>query len=278
MIAYDLKAAGVIVSKSLNTIRRVNLVLSAVGAAVFAALFLYIAVAPKDFDQRTRDFAIAKVKDKVDGELSGAARSETADSISDFAGVFSERLQTQIEEMRAGLDAGAAGFIADVLAAACKLDCERRAQAEIAVTAFYEATIARYGVHLERMQNLIEGEYDAIMSDLRADLKIFTASSFAALAFALLLSIFRGPAAAHLLPFSFALSGSTVLATLWYALGQDWVMTIIFSNYWGWAYPSVLAVIAFFLCDIAANKARITSFVLNGIGNAFGGAFQFAPC
>lgn len=262
----------------LHTIRRINLILSAVGAVVFAALFLYIAFAPKDFDQRTRDFAIAKVKDKVDGELSGAAQTETADDISDFAGVFSERLQTEIEEMRASLDAGVAEFVADVLAAACKLDCERRAQAEIAVTAFYEATIANYGVHLERMQNLIEGEYDAIMSDLRADLKIFTATSFIALSFALLLAIFRGPAAAHLLPFSIALSGSTVLAAFWYALGQDWVMTIIFSNYWGWTYPSVLAVIAFFLCDIAANKARITSFVLNGIGNAFGGAFHFAPC
>ncbi len=55
-------------------------------------------------------------------------------------------------------------------------------------------------------------------------------------------------------------------------------MTIIFSNYWGWTYPIVLSIIIFFLADIAANKARITSAVFNFIGNAVGGAANFTPC
>ncbi|MDA0663216.1 MAG: hypothetical protein O3B08_10315 [Proteobacteria bacterium] len=116
------------------------------------------------------------------------------------------------------------------------------------------------------------------MSKLRNDLKIFSGSSFIALFAAFLLSIFRANAAAHLLPFSIALSASTLTAVIWYVFGQDWVMTMIYSSYWGWAYPAVLSVIAVFLAEIAVNKARITTAVLNSIGNALGGLFHLIPC
>lgn len=265
-------------SENLANIRKINFVLSAIGAAVFAALFLYISLAPKDFDKRTRDFAIARVQDKVDAQLSAAAHSQTADDIVKFAGIFSERLEGNIEAFRASLDAGIATFIADVLASACKLDCERKAQAEEAVKAFFEAVIEQYGYALDRVQNFIVGEYDEVMGELRADLKIFAGTSFAALFFALMLTIFRGRAAAHLLPFSIALTGATLLAAYWYVFGQDWVMAVIFSDYWGWAYPTVLSVIAFFLADIAANKARITTAVFNTIGHIFSSGFHISPC
>lgn len=265
-------------SDTLVAIRRVNVVLTAVGAAAFIAFFLYITVAPKDFDQRTRSFAITKVKARVDDQFSKIAQSKVANKATEFAGNFSERLEREIQVLRNSLDAGVAKFIADVLAAACKLDCERRDEAEKAVTAFYESTIARHGFALNRMRHLIEGEYDATMEELRDDLKIFSGSSFIALVFAFLLSVFRGNAAAHLLPFSIALSIATLIAVIWYVFGQDWVMTMIFSTYWGWAYPIVLSVIAVFLVDIAVNRARITTTVLNVIGNGLGGLFQLIPC
>ena len=265
-------------SNTLVAIRTVNVVLTAVGAAAFVAFFLYITVAPKDFDHRTRSFAITKVKAKVDDQFSKAAQSKAANKATEFAGIISERLEREIQILRDSLDAGVAEFIADILAAACKLDCERRDEAAKAVTAFYGSTIARHGLALDRMRNLIEGEYDAIMEELRDDLKIFSGSSFVALLFAFLLSIFRRHAAAHLLPFSIALSAATLIAVIWYVFGQDWVMTMIYSTYWGWAYPVVLSVIAVFLVDIAVNRARITTTVLNGIGNGLGGSFHLIPC
>jgi hypothetical protein len=265
-------------SNTLVAIRTVNVVLTAVGAAAFVAFFLYITLAPKDFDQRTRSFAITKVKAKVDDQFSKAAQSKAANKVTEVAGIFSERLEREIQILRDSLDAGVAEFIADVLAAACKLDCERRDEAAKAVTAFYQSTIARHGLALDRMRNLIEGEYYAVMKALRDDLKIFSGSSFVALSFAFLLSIFRGNAAAHLLPFSIALSAATLIAVYWYVFGQDWVMTMIYSTYWGWAYPVVLSVIAVFLVDIAVNRARITTIVLNVIGNGLGGSVHLIPC
>jgi hypothetical protein len=153
-----------VMSSTLVAIRTVNVVLTAVGAVVFAAFFLYITVAPKDFDQRTRNFAIAKVKAKVDDQFSKAVQSKAANKATEFLGKYSERLENDIQKLRDSLDAGVAEFIADVLAAACKLDCERRDQAAKAVTAFYESMIARHGLALDRLRTLIEGEYDAFRS------------------------------------------------------------------------------------------------------------------
>lgn len=263
---------------NLNRIRVVNLVLTALGAVIFTSLLSYIVFAPKDFDERTRNFAISKVQDKVDDKLSSLADSDTANRLSDFAGRISDRLGARVDDMRNSLDSGMDVFIADILAAACKLDCERREEAKNAVRNFYETSILRHGMALERIEDLIEGEYDDVMGELRADLRIFTGSNALALAFAFLLSLFRGRAAAHLLPISLALTGATVLAVIWYAFGQDWVTTVLFSNYWGWAYSSILGVLSVLMVDIAANKARVTSFVFNTIGNGVGSAFNFVPC
>jgi hypothetical protein len=261
-----------------QAIRAINLTLTAVGAAVFAALLLYIVLAPTDFDQRTRDFAIAVVESRVQESLSDVARSETADRLTEIAGRLSERLEQRINALRDALDAGLDVFIADVLAAACELDCDRRDEARQAVRDFFEDSIARYGFALERIESLIVGEYEETMGELRADLSIFSGGNFLALAFAFGLAVFRGPAAAHLLPISLALTAATALAVTWYVLGQDWVMTIIFNDYWGWAYDVLLAVLALLMIDIAANRARVTSVVLNRVGNVFGGALSFVPC
>ncbi|MGB3626759.1 MAG: hypothetical protein WA989_13070 [Henriciella sp.] len=95
-----------------------------------------------------------------------------------------------------------------------------------------------------------------------------------AFALALFLSIFRGPAARHLLPISITLTVTTILAVVWYAFGQDWVMTVIYSDYWGWGYSFLLAGLSALMIDIAANRARVTSAILN----ALPGGMSFSPC
>ena len=259
-------------------IRLLNLILTAIGAAVFVALFAYVKFAPEDFDQRTRDFAISKIESEVEEGLRDMTQSDTAESISEFAGRFSGDLQGRIDVLREGLDQGLDETIADILAAACRLDCERREQARQAVEAAFQTSILRYAGAIERVEKIVVGEYDDVMAELRSDLTIFSGSNGVALLFAFLLSVFRGPAAKHLLPISILLTGATALMICWYIFGQDWVMTIIFSNYWGWAYSIGLGVLSIFMIDIAAFRAQLTSIVLNSIGNAVGGSANFSPC
>lgn len=263
---------------TLARIRFVNLCLTLLGAVTFAALFAYIAFAPSDFDQRTRDFAISKVQDKVDEQLGGLANSDLANKASDLAGRVSDRLQARVDNARNSLDSGMDVFIADVLAAACKLDCERREQAETAIREFYESSIIRNSKALDRLKGVIEGEYDSIMGELRADLKIFSGSTAIAFTLAFGLALFRGRAAAHLLPISMVLTLSTLIAVVWYVLGQDWVMTVLYSDYWGWGYAGLIAGLVILMIDIGVNEARITSGVFNAIGDVIGNGFTFVPC
>ena len=253
--------------------RAINLGLSSIGVAIFAALLLYVTLAPQDFDRRTRDFAIAQVEGKVQKKLESAARSETADRLTSLAGRYSKRLEERINELRGALDRGLDVFIADVLAAACELDCERRDKAREAVHKVFNDAIARYGFALDRLQGIIVGEYREVMGELRADLTIFSASNLLAFVFALILAIVRERAAPHLLPVSIALTGATLLATAWYALGQDWVLTILTSSYWGWGYATLLAAVALVMIDIAVNRARVTTELLNGLSR-----LDLSPC
>jgi len=241
---------------------------------VFAGLFLYVTLAPEDFDRRTRDFAVEKVRTELDNKLSSVASSDTAEDISAAAGRYSKQLQDRIDTWRESLDAGIDVFVADILAAACELDCERRDEARSAVRRFYESSIERYGFALERLEDVVVGEYREIMSELRADLKIFSGSTAVAFSLALFLSVFRGAAARHLLPISITLTLTTLLAIAWYAFGQDWVMAVIFDDYWGWGYSLLLSGLSILMIDIAANRARVTSAILN----ALSGGISFSPC
>lgn len=262
----------------LEQIRLVNMVLTFLGAFIFVSLFLYITLAPDDFDQRTREFAIEQVRGEVDEQLGTLAQSDGVDRLSEFAGGISSRLQSRIDEARDSLDSGVDQLIADVLASACKLDCARRDQAAAAVRDVLNSSILRNQMAVDRLQALVIGKYDEVMDELRLDLRIFTGSSAVALVFAFLLSVFRGRAAAHLLPISLCLTAATMLAVVWYAFGQDWITTILFSSYWGWTYSFLLGGLTVLMVDIAANKARITSFVLNGIAGLFGNSVALLPC
>lgn len=254
--------------------RKANLFLSVIGMVTFAGMFLYVTLAPQDFDRRTRNFAVEMVKAELDSRFSAVATSDTAEDISAVAGQFSKRLQERIDSWRGSLDAGTDVFIADVLAAACELDCERRDEARGAVRRFYESSIERYGFALDGLEDIVVGEYQEIMSELRADLKVFSGSTAAAFALALFLSVFRGPAAQHLLPISITLTLTTILAITWYAFGQDWVMAVIYSDYWGWGYTLLLLGLSVLMIDIAANRARVTSAILN----ALPGGANLSPC
>jgi len=80
--------------------QKINLALTLIGAVVFAVLFLYMKTSPSDFDQRTRNFAISKIEKKVGEQVSSVAQSESVDRVSEFAGRFSEKLQSEIDDAR----------------------------------------------------------------------------------------------------------------------------------------------------------------------------------
>src|SRR5690349_12837183 len=61
---------------------KLNLALSAIGATVFAALFLYVAITPENFDTRVRGFAMARAQVRIEDELNNRLPPETREKVS----------------------------------------------------------------------------------------------------------------------------------------------------------------------------------------------------
>jgi 1,4-dihydroxy-2-naphthoate octaprenyltransferase len=63
-----------------------------------------------------------------------------------------------------------------------------------------------------------------------------------------------------------------------YIFNQNWLHSVVFGEYVGLAYFGYLAVAATFLADIAFNKARVTTELLNAAFHAVSSAIQVVPC
>lgn len=262
----------------MSAFRIFNIATAAAGMVLFGAVFLLVWLAPADLDSRVRDFALAHVQDRVETRLQQDDVTSVLDSAEGLAGRFSSRLEERVSSARDALDAGVPELVAEIVSQICEYDCERSREVESQVREMFERSIVRHSMALDRLQDFVEVEYSRVVSELRRDIGIFSGTNVIVLAMVLLLGLFRGRASAHLLPFATILLVATLLAASWYVLGQNWLLTILFSDYWGWGYTTLLGVIAVFLGDIAFFQARLTSAVLNAIGGALGNAFTLVPC
>ena len=261
-----------------TVIRRFNLAVTAIGAAVFALLLGFVNLAPKQFEESIKNIVISQTSDRVSEALAQTGVSFEAAQASAISPSIAQGIQSRIDQIQDGLDAGLDRVVADVLASACKLDCERREQAAEAVRGYMEGSIARLGNAKDNIEQLVLGQYETVFGELRADLNIFAGSNLVLLCISLLLSLLKPRAAQHLLPIAIILTASTALMSIWYLFGQNWVMTMIFSDYWGLGYPMMQGVIAALLLDVALNAGRITTRILNRLLNAVGSSMQLVPC
>ena len=254
------------------------LIISGLGVVVFAGVLALVQFAPDDLETRARDFALETVETRIEARLQDENTDRLLNGAQDIAGRFSDRLEGRIATARTAIDEGLPELIADIIANACEFDCQQRAELTQNVRAFFESYMARYGIALETFRDIVEGEYEEIVEAIKADLTIFSASNLVVLLFIALLAMFRGSASAHLVPFAGLVLFSTLAAASWYVLGQDWFLTILFNDYWGYGYTILLGMIVIFLVDIAFFKAVMSTAVLNLIGAALGGAFRLSPC
>jgi hypothetical protein len=260
--------------RALKIARIANIGLCLLGTLLFAGLLAYLHLAPKDFERRSQGIILAQVQKHMKEKLTPTAN----EGLERLAGIASQRIAERIKDLQAEIDAGVPKFVAAVIAAMCRVECKDRAALEARIIECYNQQLGRLKTGLQRLRATVEEQYRVRLEALRKDVGIFFASNLIALSVALVLAIVRGPAARHLLPFTVLLAVATALTSWWYVAEQDWVTTIIYSQYFGWSYLGFLAVVFVFLVDIALNRAHVTTEVSNGIGSLFGIPLSLIPC
>jgi hypothetical protein len=253
-----------------RAVRAATIGLCLVGVAVFGSLLALVQSSERNFEARAQAFIVHEIENQV-GEGIASLPSRELPALTD---ALSEQMQAHQQEIVAAVS----DFIVATVAAMCRLDCEKRAQLEAALLDIYERHLTALKIGVERLRAIVEGRYKAALAELRQDIVIFLISNLIVMSAALALALWRGAAARHLFPIAMVLTVSTLIAACWYVFGRNWLWTIIYSDYVGWSYLGILAILFIFLADIALNRARATSEALNVISQMVGAAPSWSPC
>lgn len=256
-------------------VRWANIWLTATGVFVFGALFWFVHASPDRFDRAIGNVVVSEVGDRLHAALpSLLGENDVGASLIDevatrLPGQLGERVAAEVSAVEFLSKPDAEEIAQRVLAEVC--ECQRVEETVPPdLGPVLADVLADTQVDLVRIEEQIRafalGEYHAALSKLRRDVSIFAGTTLALFLAALLLGVFKGRASKHLLPISLVLTSATLLTGYWYVFGQDWIMTVVLSDYWGMAYPVFAAAVAAFPIDIALFRARVTTVLLNAVG------------
>jgi len=249
-------------------------IIGIIGLVIFAALFYATYGIPEAVEESAKGF----VKRQIEKEVKEKYQEIEASTILDKAFLVAENLGYEEDQIRENIKNKLPEKIAEVIASMCGYDCERKKTLTKSIAAGYLERIADIQIAQQQLGQIIKGKYMEIVGNLRADLRIFLGSNAAMFLILLLISTLKPKAVAHLfLPGIFLLI-STIAASAIYIFGQDWFYTILYNEYMGFGYIAYILVIFGFLMDIAFNKARVTTEIINAILNAVGSAVSVFPC
>ncbi|MCU7930964.1 MAG: hypothetical protein KZQ90_09195 [Candidatus Thiodiazotropha sp. (ex Codakia rugifera)] len=245
-----------------------------IGLSLFAMLFWVTFGVPDAVEESAKGFVKSQIEKEVREKYTESKASAFADKALQIAG----NLGYEEQRIRSDLNNKLPEKIASVIAEMCGYDCEKKKAVAQSIASGYMERIANLQVAQQKLGSIIKGKYMEIVSNLRTDLRIFLGSNAVMFLILLFLSFLKPKAISHLfLPGVFLLV-STIVASAIYMFGQDWFYTILYNDYMGFGYLAYIGVIFGFFMDVAFNKGRVTTEIINGILNAIGSALSVAPC
>jgi hypothetical protein len=250
--------------------RWINIDLCLAGMLVFGGMLFTLQSAPREFEARAQGFII----DEIDAALAPDS------AMSKFAKLGGD-LPLPTDRMAAlqqNFLAAQRSFIALFVETLCVADCRTRDFLKTELLRAYDAIPSELKPGFDTLRGMVAAKYRAVFDALKRDIRIFLGANLIVLALALILALVRGRAARHLAPLSILLTAATLLMSTWYVFGQNWILTVITSDYFGWSYLGFLAVVFLLLADIALNRARVISRILNALSDALGSRFAWLPC
>ena len=254
----------------MSTIRTLLLVFSAIGTVLFGAAFFtslldvgYVEAIAKDIIRHQVEKKVHEKIDVLDDKF-----------LSTKAGALIKKHVEEAEAAKRQLKEKVPERISAVIAEMRNLDCECRKKIENHFRDGLETQIAWAFQAQERLTSLIQTKYMETAEKLTREFRIFTATN--ALIFALLgiAAFFKRGAGLHLILPALALVLAATVTGYLYIFNQNWLHTLIFSDYVGFTYILYLSIVFAFLCDVLFNRARVTTRLLSSIGSSI----QVLPC
>ncbi len=236
-------------------IRFLVLLLSALGSAVFGGLLLVSLVQPTWVERGARELIRQQIEHKAGQKLQALDERFLSAQARALWHNKAQEIEATRKALAAGLPARVAALAAEMGIPAC--ECRQRRQQRL------ELQIGTAQQMQAQLDDLIRSAYLDTAAKLLRELRIFTGAN--ALAFVLLgMAAWRTPRGANrapsaaLVPAATTLVVATLASSAIYLWGQNWLHTIVFGSYVGWAQLAYIALVYAWLCDLLFNRARVS--------------------
>lgn len=260
----------------------VLLSLGIIGCALFWSAFAVTYSTPEWVEEFGKEYIEQKAAERLDeaaDTLAGTLDVTESDSaLLRLAQNMVEENSERIEEARERLRTKFHEQFADAIAEIRNLDCECRNRIARYLEEGFETRILLAEAANDRVTDFIQYKYLELTAELKQDIRVFTGSNGMAFLILLLASFVKPRAMTHLFLPGVLLAVSTLICSYFYVFEQNWLLTIIHSDYLGFAYLGWLGGVFLLLLDILFNRARVTSAILNAFLNAIGSALTVLPC
>lgn len=249
-------------------------IISAVGTALFGLAFVVSFFAPVRVEAMARVLLQQEIEARATASLLAMERSR----IVQFAHRLAEQRPELAEAARERLRARLVPIVEAVILEMRDPDCPCRRQLASATALEPDKSLHdALQSGRERLTGFIHTKYVETAGALLREFRIFTGAN--ALMFVLLGLVLRMHyrARAHLLPATTVLLLTTVVVAGLYLFQQNWLHTIVFGDYVGWAYFTYLGIVGALLGDLLLNHGRVNARIVSTIGGVFGSG-SLAPC
>ena len=253
----------------MRMLRSLIFTIGLLGALLFGGAWLAALVAPHWVEQIGRVLVRQEVEKRVGQKLDVLDQAALVGLARRLGGEQARRAERAARQLREQLPARVAAVTAQMLDRDCT--CRRAIQRHLESGLL--ADLADATRLQQRVEGLIRTQYMDTAARLVREFRIFTGTNalvFAALAAAVL---WRPRANVHLLPAAVVLVLAAAVTAWLYLFNQNWLHTVVFGSYVGWAYVAWLGVATALLADVVVNRGRGVSSVLGGLGD-----FSLAPC
>jgi hypothetical protein len=263
----------------LNEMKRIILrTIGIFGSVLFATFFALTFSTPTWLETFARSFIQAEVKKQVDARIDGLKIEDGKGVLAQYAGAIYRQNEQKIDQLKADLKSKVHEQFADALVQIADLKCECRARIAALIAAGDRVHIERLDAMNAKLVDVIQSNYLRIVAELKGDIRIFSGTNCAAFLLLLAATFLRLQALGQLFVPGILLAIAAVTCACLYVFEQNWLLTIIYSDYLGFGYLAYLVAAFALLMDVFLNRARITTRIANSACDLVGATASFIPC
>lgn len=264
--------------------------ISIVGTLLFGAVFGLTYMDPERVEKSARGWVAQEIERKIKDDFPQLFPPEAKEKGAQVFQKLQGHLKKDIAKLRKILFSDLPDRIAESVARSCvcrmknkdreevrRKHEETRSRVKSLVVGILKNKINKNLTLIDHAEDMIQGHYLETIEQLMFDLRIFSGTNSLLCILILLIMSVKAGQERPLMLAGGILTAVTLVSSAIYIFGQNWFYTLMFNDYMGWGYVTLVGVILGLLLDIVFNKGRICSLIMEAIGQALGAIASVCP-